>query len=195
MAVSAALAAMMLAVPVTAQMRAKPGIIQIEGLTVRVHSNDRLAYRITAEAGQMEEESQIVELTRPDVEIYDENREIKQQVAGWRGKLWPVKIQTEQPDGQTKETTKYDWSLAGDVLFEGADGSRVQALEMHFHNESQSVTATTGVQFRMAAGEGSMLSGSADEFEAQIDPATGGINRWVLTGNVTLTAEAVEDEP
>ncbi len=176
--------------------------IVFEDLSVDVLAGAKLSYRIVAATGEMDEESRIVEMKKPDVKIYDSQEAEQQRVSSLAGKLWPVTLEETLPDGSKIEVSKYDWQLDGDVQFQSAEGHEIRSPELIFNSKERNISSRRGVQYRIPTGRGSILSGEATEFVADIDPESGAVKGWALTGGVKLAARsekspdgAAEGEP
>lgn len=174
--------------------------IILQAIRLEVMNSRRLAYRIRAESGTMDEETREIRMKRPDVEIYGEDGALSQQIRGESGEVWPVDVVVretgpEAPAGGAERTvTKYDWKLSGDVTFESVEGYRLSSDRMRFTNQDRYLSSDAGVDYRLPTGRGSLLEGSARSFRAGIDPDTGRLHSWAVMGDVVLSSVPTEPE-
>ncbi len=181
-------------VSVLSEESASNSTMEFEHITLDVMNDQKLVYRIEADKGTMDEDTRIFELVSPHVRIYDDDAGIKQEMVSTAGKAWPVTAKTTDEAGVERESTRYDWSLNGNVDFRSADGYIVKSSELVFDNERSTFTSTKGVEYRIPTGRGSVFEGQAEEFEAVIDEANGALKQWKLTGHVQLTTQKEEEE-
>lgn len=173
-----------------AKSSVQPGYIVLEGVKVDVLTDEKLAYRIEALLGQMNEETREIEMEKPSVSVYDDAQQVKDQATGFRGRVWPVTLKVkDETTGVEEETTKYDWSLEGGVSLVAADGAEVTAMKMAYSSEKQMIYSRSGVEYRLPTGKGGTFIGDAEEFEVEIDPASQKASKWRLGGRVNLIAE------
>jgi hypothetical protein len=163
--------------------------IVIEDVSLDVYANRRLTFRVRAGQGRMDEDSQVIEMDDPYLEVLDEEARIKQSVSSRRGRVWPVKVTVAEGDQETKEVSKYDWALEGEVTFESAEGYQLDTPQLIFSSRDQQMASSQGVLYRIPTGRGNILSGRAQRFEAQVDTDSGSLVNWTLIGGVELSIE------
>lgn len=157
---------------------------------MEVMNSRRLAYRIEAGSGDMNEDSRVINMVEPFVRIYGEDGGLSQKIQGLRGRVWPVDVKLPPAEGERegKTVTKYDWRLQGGVIFESAEGYWLQSDEMSFTNEDRYLSSDAGVAYTLPTGRGSTLSGKARRFRAGLDAETGRLHSWSVIGDVELSS-------
>lgn len=171
-----------------------PGLIVVEDVRVEILNSRKLSYRIRATRGEMSEETREVLLDRPRVEIFDENEAVRNRLGGAGGRFWPVKVRTTDETGVERAVTKYNWDLSGDVTVASDQGHAIRTESILYDSATGTLSSKDRLDFRVPTGRGSILAGSAGEFEVELDKDSGKLKKWTLRKEVRLISTPEEKE-
>lgn len=166
--------------------------IELEDLRAKVLQGDTLAYEIIASKGTLGEKSRRIDLEEPTVKIYNRQGELTDEVVGKRGRFWPETIQMPRENGTTREVTKYNWALEGDVTFRSQNGMFIETPSMHYSHDVDLIQSDEGVRYVFPTGRGSLFRGTAQRFETTMGGGGRAFKTWTLIGNVHLKTEQTE---
>lgn len=170
----------------------------LDGLRADVMTGGKPAYRIQGQEGRFKEATRIIELDKPEVQIYDENSAVKEHLTGDTGRMWPVKFKLDPPAGsdqKAKEVEKYDWALQGGVIFQSVQGHRVQAPAIAFDSRTGIIRSDQGLEYQIPSGKKGFLRGEARELDVAVEGAGGGLKQWNMKGMIKLSSASKVAKP
>lgn len=162
-------------------------VVEMDDVHAEVRSGEVLAYEIEAAKGYYAADSRTVMLQGPKVSIYDRQGQLKDQVHGREGRMWPVPAVVTQEDGSEIVVTKYNWSIKGDVVFESAQGYELETPELFYDHQTSEIRSESGIRYLIPTGRGGVFEGTAKEFRSVLGGETSLPQNWILTGAVQLT--------
>jgi hypothetical protein len=130
----------------------------------------------------MNRETEVATLDEPQVFIYDNRGEVREEIRGEEGRLVPREIEVVETEGVIEIKKIYDWVLEGEVFYNSADGQQIRSPSMHYNGELGMISAEGGVVMTIQIESGDPIQMSARRLAATLDPMTRSISQLTFEG-------------